>query len=50
LGARVGVVGAGEVYAVVAVTSQDSSHATSAAEFAVDYLQTEGVLQHDLLL
>lgn len=51
---RVGVVGAGEVYAVVAVTSSDSdssSHATRAADFAVELLRSGGsALQHHNVL
>ncbi|XP_024376799.1 uncharacterized protein [Physcomitrium patens] len=49
---RMGVVGAGEVYAVVAVTSQDFSQATNAVNFAVECLQSEvsAFLHQDVLL
>lgn len=52
VGIRMGVVGAGEVYAVVAVTSQDFSQATNAVNFAVECLQSEvsAFLHQDVLL
>lgn len=47
---RVGIVGAGEVYAAVVVSSQDPANSTNAVNFAVDKLQNEAILQQELIV
>jgi hypothetical protein len=46
----VGIVGAGEIYAAVVVSSQDPANSTNAVNFAVNKLQNEAILQQELIV